>query len=414
MANIDHNNKEKHSQNKQSDISENTEKKKRESIAFDKFEVDLGSSNAKKKESKTPKKKKSPFKRVVEYLFPQKGDSKGDIARKILLLVAICVLIGTLAFLIKQLNSMDQAGKKSNELAENAGVPNSSIDYSEPDRLTHPTANIRTTAGTEEPEFIDLTPVVNTPLNVDFDYLRSKNPHTRGWIRITGTLVNHVILQNPDDDDFYIDHDFDGNYQEVSAEIISSWRNKWDGTDDNIILFGHNMASGYGFAYVNHYVPNDASSEPLAFYKVHPTIMLQRDGGPSETYKVFAGIVVNTQEEYGEVFNYTTKTQFTSEEDFNNYIIGIMDRSWFYTDVDLEYGDKLLTLSTCYWPLGRSKETRFAVIARKVRPGESEYVDTSVAKRNWGAKLWENWYDILGTRWYGSNWDTSKLKGYNG
>lgn len=413
MANIDHNNKEKNTKNKQTDVSKNTEKKKRENIAFDKFEVDISSSNEKKKEDKTPK-KKNPFKRVIEYLIPQKGDTKGDIARKILLLVAICVLIGTLTFLIRQLVSMDQSAKGSNKLAEEAGVPNSSINYNEPDRLTHPSPNIRTTAGTEEPEFIDLTPVVNTPLDVNFDYLRSQNPHTRGWIKITRTLLNHVILQNPDDDDFYLNHDFNGNYQEVSAEITSSWRNKWDGTDDNIILFGHNMKSGYGFAYVNHYVPNDVSREPLAFYKVHPTIMLQRDGGPSETYKVFAGIVVNTQEEYGEVFNYTTKTKFTSQEDFNDYIISIMDRSWFYTDVDLEYGDKLLTLSTCYWPLGRSKETRFAVIARKVRPGESEYVDTSVAQRNWGAKLWENYYDILKTKWYGSNWDTSKLKGYDG
>lgn len=413
MANIDHNDKEKRTEDKQTDVRKKSEKKKREDVALDKFEVDIGSSNGKKKESKTPK-KKNPFKQVFEYLIPQKGDTKGEIGRKVLLLVAICILIGTLVFLIQQLNSMSRSGKGSDDLAASAGVPNSSTSYTEPDRLTNPPANLRTTAGNEEPEYIDLTPVVNTPLDVNFDYLRGLNPDTRAWIKISGTLLNHVVLQNPNDENFYLNHDFNGNYEEFSAEIFSSWRNKWDGTDDNIILFGHNLKSGYGFAYVNHYVPNDASREPLAFYKVHPTIMLQRDGGPSETYKVFAGIVVNTQDEYGEVFNYTTKTKFNSQEEFNDYIIGIMDRSWFYTDVDLEYGDKLLTLSTCYWPLGRSKETRFAVIARKVRPGESEYVDTSVAQRNWGAKLWDNYYDIVGGQWYGSNWDTSKLKGYNG
>lgn len=396
--------------------SEKTEKKKKkrskEDVAFDKFEVDVTSSG-KKKESKTPK-QKNPFKQIVEYLIPQKGDTKNEIIRKILLLVAICILIGTLSFLIWQLRGMSNTGKKSDELANSAGVPNSSIDYVEPDRLTNPPANIPTTAGTEEPEYIDLTPVVNTPLNVDFNYLKGRNPDTRGWIKISGTLLNHVILQSKNNPNYYENHDFDKNYEKFSSEIFSSWRNDWDGTDDNIILFGHNLQSGYGFAYVNHYVPNDWSREPLAFYKVHPTIMLQRDGGPSETYKVFAGIVVNTEEKYGEVFDYTTKTKFYSQEEFNDYIIQIMDRSWFYTDVDLEYGDKLLTLSTCYWPLGRDKQTRFAVIARKVRPGESEYVDTSVAERNWGAKLWEYYYKLLGTKWYGSNWDTSKLKGYNG
>lgn len=387
------------------------DKKKNKDVAIDKCDVDISSSGEKKKEDKD---KKNPFKIVIEYLIPQKGDDKGDIARKVLLLTAICVLIGTVAFLIMQLNSMKHSGNGSNDLAASAGVPNSSISYSEPDRLTNPNPYIPTTAGTEEPEFIDLTPVTYSPLNVDFNYLKSINPDTKAWVQIPGTLLNHVVLQNPNDDELYLDHDFYGNYEQFSAEIFSSWRNKWDGTDDNIILFGHNLASGYGFAYVNHYVPNDVSSEPLAFYKVHPNILLQKDGGESETYKVFAGIVVNTEEQYGEVFNYTTKTRFTSQEDFNDYIISIMDRSWFYTDVDLEYGDKLLTLSTCFWPLGRSKETRFAVIARKVRPGESESVDTSVATRNYGAKLWENYYDICGGQWYGSNWDTSKLKGYNG
>ena len=172
------------------------------------------------------------------------------------------------------------------------------------------------------------------------------------------------------------------------------------------------MASGDCFAYVMHYVPNDASREPLAFYKVHPTILFQQDGGQSETYKVFAGMLVNTQKEYGEVFDYTTKTQFNSADEFNRYILDVMDRSWFYTDVDIQYGDKLLTLSTCYWPLGRSIETRWVILARKVRPGESEYVDTSVAERNWGAKLFDYYYQIINTQWYGSNWDTSKLLSY--
>lgn len=288
--------------------------------------------------------------------------------------------------------------------------------YSEPDRLTNPGEIFQSTSGTEEPEYTDLTPVTNSHLNVDFSYYTSRNPDTVGWIKITDTLVNNVILQRKDDFDFYVDHDFYGNYLSVSAEVFSTWRNAWDGSDDNLIVFGHNLKSGYGFAYVNHYVPNNASKEPLAFYKVHPTIMIQRVGGECEVYKIFAGFTANTEEAYGEVFDYISKTDFTSQKDFNDYIIEIMDRSLFYTDVDLQYGDKLLTLSTCYWPTGRDRETRFALVARKVRPGESETVDTSVAKTNPGAKFWDYYYTYYGLShtWNGSNWDTSKLKGYNG
>ncbi|MDE6726368.1 MAG: class B sortase, partial [Oscillospiraceae bacterium] len=321
-------------------------------IALDKFDVDV-TATSKKKESKIPK-QKNPLKRFAAAVLPQSTDTKSEIFRKAILLVAIATLIGTLAFLIWQINGINSGGKLEQELAASANAPLESLPpYTQPAYVANPSAEIRTTAGTEEPEYIDLTPVVNTPLDVNFNYLKSINPDTRGWVKITGTLINNVVLQRPNDDDFYIDHDFYGN-ESVSGEVFSSWRNKWDGTDDNIVLFGHNMKSGYFFAYVNHYVPNDISREPLAFYKVHPTIMLQRDGGPSETYKVFAGIVVNTDPQYGEVFNYTTKTKFNSADEFNQYILDVMDRSWFYTDVDLQYGDKLLTLSTCYWPLGRN------------------------------------------------------------
>lgn len=381
--------------------------------ALDKFDTDIGSSAPKKKKPTT--KTKNPFKRMAIALFPQKTDAKGEIARKIILLVAIAVLIGTLAFLIWQMTGMKRGGEQTLSIALSANVPmdSSVISYSQPAYVGNPTYELQTTAGNEEPEYINLTPVVNTPLDVDFNYLRNKNPDTRGWVKITDTLINNVVMADTDGSQYYIDHDFNKN-QSISGEIFSSWRNKWDGTDDNIILYGHNMASGYFFAYVNHYVPN-GSREPLAFYKVHPTIMLQRDGGECEVYKVFAGIVVNTDPQYGEVFDYTTKTQFDSADEFNSYILDVMDRSWFYTDVDLQYGDKLLTLSTCYWPFSRDVETRFAVLARKVRPGESEEVNTSVAERNWNPKLFQYYYDMNPWyEWYGSTWDTSKLLSYNG
>ena len=139
--------------------------------------------------------------------------------------------------------------------------------------------------------------------------------------------------------------------------------------------------------------------------------MATPDGG-SATYKIFAGMICNTQEQYGEVFRYTDRTKFRDADDFNNFIIDVMDRSWFFTDVDLKYGDELLTLSTCYWPLGKEIDTRWVVLARKVRPGESEYVDTSKAYRNYQAKLFDYYYKRLGSSWSGSVWDRSKLLSY--
>lgn len=373
--------------------------------------------DAPKKPAKRPDKikgrPKSPMQRFAAAVFPQKDDPAGEKARKLILIAAVIIFAATIVFLVRQLFAMNNGAATNDKLAEIAGSPTGTIDV---DLNRDPFATNGTTGTngevTDETEEINVTPVTNTPLNIDFNALKAINSDTRAWIKITGTPINNVVVSSGDNS-YYLDHDFYGN-DSITGTIYSDKKNKWDGTDDNIILYGHNMISGEFFATLGHYAPNDVSREPIAFYKVHPTVMLATPDGGSQTYKIFAAMLLNTQSKYGEVFKYTSKTRFSSKEDFNNYIIEVMDRSWFFTDVDLDYGDQLLTLSTCYWPLGESVDTRWVVFARKVRPGESEFVDTTVAVRNYQAKLFDYYYDLIGGQWYGSVWDKSKLLSYGG
>lgn len=358
---------------------------------------------------------KSGFAKFAENVLPQAYDSNGEKARKAFLLFAVAALIGSLIFLGWQIAKLNAGQHTNNNIISIAGESvNSSLQgsYTVPPQIDNPIMTEVTSAGTEEPEIIDLTPVVNTPLDIDFNALKEINPDVRAWIKITGTLVNNPVVVGQDNS-YYVDHDINGN-ESISGTVFSTYKNTWDGTDDNTVLFGHNMHTGEFFAYINSYVPNDASREPIAFYKVHPTVMMATPDGGSQIYKIFAGMVANTKPEYGEVFNYVEKTKFADVDDFNSFIIDVMDRSWFFTDVDLTYGDELLTLSTCWWPLGREIDTRWVLFARKVREGESEYVDTSKAYRNYQPKLFDYYYDIIGSSWAGSVWDKSKLLSYNG
>lgn len=390
-------------------------KNKSKDIALDKFGIPNESGKRKKKNDKiNGREKQNPFVRFAVNTFPQADDSGGEKFRKIFLIIAVVALAGALVFLGQQIYQIGKGGDTNKTLAEIAGSPilsNTSV-YHQPNYLATPMLSIPEGPGTEEPEVEDLSPVVNEPLYIDFNELRSINPDTKAWIKITDTMVNNVVVQS-NDNDYYLKHDFYGN-ESISGTIFSSYLNRWDGTDNNIILYGHNMLSGDFFAYVMHYVPDDWSTEPIAFYKKHPTVMLATPENGSETYKIFAGMVCNTKNEYGEVFDYTTKTQFYGVDDFNNYILEVMDRSWFFTDVDITYGDQLLTLSTCYWPLGEEIDTRWVLLARKVRPGESEEVDTSVAVRNYNPKLFDYYYQQIGGSWAGRTWDTSKLLSYYG
>lgn len=407
-----------------------TEKPKKKSasrdIAMDKLDMKSSSSSSPRtrKQDKIKGRPKNIFVRFAEAAFPQKSDSGTEKMRKIVLLVAIVVFAVTIGILLFQLVSMDNAKKIDEDTKNTAGVEDGTIDM---DQFEDPTAGGALPGTTtaplapgeeiiievEETEEIDVTPLVNTPLSVNFNNLLTQNPDTRAWIKITGTYLNDVVMQGESMNSKYLTTAFDGS-ESVSGTIFSHYRNKWDGTDQNLILFGHNMLNGERFASVRYYIPNDASREPIAFYKVHPTVMLATPNGGSQTYKIFAGIIANTDSQYGEVFNYANKTSFKNVDDFNNFIIEVMDRSWFHTDVDITYGDQLLTLSTCWWPLGEDIDTRWVLFARKVRPGESEYVDTSLATRNYNAKLFDYYYTQIGGQWYGSKWDRSKLLSYTG
>lgn len=385
--------------------------------ALDKFDVDIKPAGGKRPTGKPSGSKKrrsqNPLANFAAAVFPQARDSGAEKARKALLLTAIAILIGTMAFLIWQIVGINDGGKTNSNIAELAGVPmpEMTTSYRQPSHIANPTDEIATTAGTLELDVTDLTPVMNKPIEANWGKLKADNPDIKAWVKITDTMLNDAVVQSTDNK-YYLNHDFYGN-ESISGTVFSTYLNDWnDPNDKNKILFGHNMENGYFFAYVMHYVPDDKYSEPLSFYKTHPTVLMSTPEGGSATYKIFAGILANTEPQYGEVFDYITKTRFNGVDDFNNYIIQIMDRSWFFTDVDLTYGDDLLTLSTCYWPLGKGVDTRWVLFARKVRPGESEDVDTSVATRNYQAKLFDYYYDIKGGSWQGSVWDRSKLLSY--
>jgi sortase B len=152
----------------------------------------------------------------------------------------------------------------------------------------------------------------------------------------------------------------------------------------------------------------------VAYYQRHPIVhfntLYER-----HNWKIFAVVLFNTEPDHGEVFNYHTVHEFKDADHFNEYILNIMDRSVLFTDVDLEYGDKILTLSTCYYyPLGEKVDSRCVVFARKVREGEKSTVNTEAAFYNNKELRFTEQERRLGSNWTGRVWDTSKLKSYNG
>ncbi len=84
-------------------------------------------------------------------------------------------------------------------------------------------------------------------LFVDFESLQAINKDVVGWIFIEDTVVNYPVLHSKKNNDEYLYTTYDGK-QNNSGSIFADYRNKADFTDDNTVLYGHNMKNGGMFA----------------------------------------------------------------------------------------------------------------------------------------------------------------------
>lgn len=163
-----------------------------------------------------------------------------------------------------------------------------------------------------------------------------KYPDLAGWIRIDGTKIDYPMMQTPDNPNFYLKHDADGNSSDWGA-IYAREECDLNEPSDNITIYGHTMKDGSMFAVLHDYV-NKATWEnnPLIFLD---TLYEYR------VYKIFA--VFATTANLGEGFTYHNMIDAENEEDFNNFISTCKNLSYYDTGITPKYGDKVICLSTC-------------------------------------------------------------------
>lgn len=344
--------------------------------------------------------KKPPlFKRILSSIFPCKGDGAAESIRKIVFDVAVVALVITGGSVLWDVFTQTVQTQISDKQVENIYISGSvNLDDEKKQEIL-----------AEKPQIMEQMMGVY-----------EANKDTVGWIQLGNgdePIVSLPVMQAADND-YYLTHNF--NREEIkSGAVFADYRNVFQPSriSGNTILYGHNVWDGSMFAkltrYYNATIHGDYSDR-LGFYKEYPTITFNTLYEASE-WKIFAAVLFNTREDLGEVYPYTQVLEFGGKEEFNSYILDIMDRSILWTDVDLEYGDSLLTLSTCYmYSPYENTDTRCVIFARKVRDGESAEVDVSKAQVNPTPLKFTYQYEKEGgERWTGRTWDTSKLLSYD-
>jgi len=166
-----------------------------------------------------------------------------------------------------------------------------------------------------------------------FAKLKEINPDTVGWLTVKNTSIDYPVVQSTDNS-YYLKRSFD-NKTNSRGWIFADYRNSFDTFDDNTIIYGHNLKSGYMFGTLQKVLDskwyNNIDNRTITFNTVTGNY----------SWQIFS---IYTDEKNND---YLVST-FANETNFNNYIKKAKEKSIIDFGIDVKYGDKILTLSTCY------------------------------------------------------------------
>ena len=121
------------------------------------------------------------------------------------------------------------------------------------------------------------------------------------------------------------------------------------------MIYGHHMNNGSMFADLEKFKDED-------FWREHKTIAFNTLTEKNE-YEILAVFKTVVYTDSPEAFKYYRFTDAQSPEEFDAYIDKCKELSLYDTGVSAEYGDKLITLSTCEYSRTNG---RIVVVAKKV------------------------------------------------
>lgn len=187
----------------------------------------------------------------------------------------------------------------------------------------------------------------------EFKALLNKNQRLIGWLKIDDTNIDYPVMQTVDNE-YYLSHNLNQEYDKNGSIFMDKDCDIVD-PSTNYILYGHHMQSGQMFGNLDRY-----SSEK--YYEEHPYIQFDTiyERGTYQVMYVFRSHVYSEDEI---AFKYYQFIDVNSEREFDSYMQEMAEMSYYDTGVTAEYGDQLLTLSTCDY---QEKNGRFVVVAKKI------------------------------------------------
>ncbi len=170
-------------------------------------------------------------------------------------------------------------------------------------------------------------------LEVNFNDLLNTNPDTKGWIKVSGTKINYPFVQK-DNNEYYLNHSYDKTYN-VRGWVFLDYRNDINNLKNNTIIYAHGLKNNLMFGSLRKIVDEK-------WYKNKNNHIIYISTPKSNMiWKVFSSYTIEPE-------SYYITTDFSSKDEYMDFLGTLKARSVYDYGVNLKDGDKILTLSSCY------------------------------------------------------------------
>ena len=276
-----------------------------------------------------------------------KSKAERFLRRLLLVMTGLLLIVVAGAALLADYRERAAEAKEFTELALLAAATNGGAA---PQVTPEPATRSETIASSASPEPTAKEPK-NTQILSRFTELYAQNSDLGGWVKIDDTDLDYPVMFTPDEPERYIHLAFSKKKSMSGVPFIGEGCTIWP-RSDNIVLYGHHMKNGSMFATIVKYQDKD-------FWREHPIIHFSTlyDEGD---YEVFAALATDLRE--AKTLRCYTFLNAKDEADFQDFLDGIRGAALYDTGVAVNYGDDLLTLSTCAY---HTNDGRFVILAKR-------------------------------------------------
>lgn len=290
---------------------------------------------------------------------PEKQKKNGG---KSLYYILLAVFAGTFLFCtIYIVNYFIQSGRQQNSMSNLQDLVNNNRPTTAPTVPFVPTEPKPTQPddGTDptEPSIEPTEPAGPTEPTIlpEYQAVYALNNDLVGWINIPGTNIDYPVMQTPNRKDYYLYRNFDKEWSSWGSIYVREQCNVFT-PSDNVVIYGHRMKDKTMF----YQLENNYTKK--SFWQDHQTFSFDTLY-EHHTYQIIAAFNVDVTA--NDFFAYHLFNDFANEEEFNQFMATVHSMQLYDTGLTAEYGDQLLTLSTCrnntyYY------NQRFVVVAKRI------------------------------------------------